>query len=202
VLERARALGFLGPGDPDAHIRHAGAFAAAAEERFGSAGPPQFLDLGSGAGVPGLVLAVRWTAVQAVLVDASTRRCTFAAEAAITLGLGDRAQVRCERAEVLGGATDLREAFELVVARSCAAPAVTGEWATPFLRVGGYLIVSEPPDGAALDRWPSEGLRRLGLGQARYERHGEAGVVILEKVLATPEGYPRRVGVATKRPGW
>jgi 16S rRNA (guanine527-N7)-methyltransferase len=202
VLEKARALGFLGPGDPAAHIQHAGAFAAAAEARFGPAGPPRFLDLGTGAGVPGLILALRWESSQGALVDASQRRCQFTSDAVATLGLTDRVRVHCDRAEFLGAAPDLREAFELVVARSCAPPAVTAEWATPFLPVGGWLIVSEPPDGEASRRWPDDAVGQLGLGAARFERHGDAGVAVLAKVSMTPDGYPRRVGTATKRPRW
>jgi 16S rRNA (guanine527-N7)-methyltransferase len=202
VLEQARALGLLGPGDPDIHIRHAGAFAVAAETRFGPAGPPRFLDPGTGAGVPGLVLALRWEASKGALVDASKRRCQFASEAIAALGLADRVRVYCERAEVLGTSPDLREAFELVVARSCAPPAVTAEWATPFLRVGGWLIVSEPPDGDGSNRWPEDAVDRLGLGTAHFERHDNAGVAVLAKASGTPDGYPRRVGIAAKRPRW
>jgi 16S rRNA (guanine527-N7)-methyltransferase len=202
VLERARALGYLGPGDPEAHIRHAGAFAAAAEARFGSAGPASFLDLGSGAGVPGLILAVRWAASDVVLLDASTRRCRFAAEAAEALDLDDRVRVVCKRAEVAGDDPQFRETFSLVVARSCAAPAVTAEWATPFLRRGGYLVVSEPPDGSDAERWPADFVGRLGLGSVQYERYDDAGVAVLEKISETPDGYPRRVGIAAKRPRW
>ena len=202
VLDRARALGFLGPGVPDSHIRHAGAFAAAAEARFGPDGPARFLDLGSGAGIPGLILADRWRRSAAVLIDASSRRCRFAAEAAESLGFADRVRVTCGRAEVLGADPELREAFEVVVARSCAAPAVTAEWATPFLQIGGVLIVSEPPESGPTERWPEDGVGRLGFGPARYERHDNAGVAVLEKISAMPGGYPRRVGIATKRPRW
>jgi 16S rRNA (guanine527-N7)-methyltransferase len=202
VLEAARELGFVGPGDPQHHIDHAETFAVAAETRFGTSGPDSFLDLGSGAGVPGLILAMRWSTSRAVLVDASERRCTFARDAAQTLGCESRVAVRCERAEVLGQDPELREAIPLVVARSCAAPAVTAEWATPFIRPGGFLVVSEPPATSLSERWPTEALARLGYGAAQYERTDQAGVAVIEKVVATPPGYPRRVGVAAKRPRW
>src|SRR3954468_15684833 len=125
ALETARDRGFLGSDDPQRHLDHAAAFAAAVEARVGDAGPPSFLDLGSGAGVPGLALAARWPSARATLVDAMRRRCDFARSAAADLGRANRAVVRCERAEVRGREADLRERFPVVVARSFGRPAVT-----------------------------------------------------------------------------
>ena len=71
VLERARDLGFLGPGPIDRHIAHADAFLAAVPDP-----PPSFLDLGSGGGVPGLILASVWRCT-VVLLDAQERRARF-----------------------------------------------------------------------------------------------------------------------------
>src|SRR5262249_42391416 len=191
VLETAREFGFLGPGDPEAHIRHAEAFAAAVESRFGTHGPKSFLDLGSGAGVPGLILAARWPESRAALVDASERRCAFARESVTSLGFEERVSVRCERARVLGRDPAMREECPRVRARPWAARAVTAEGAAPFLEVGGFLIVSEPPATDLADRWPTAALDEFGFGEARYERFVEAGVAVIEKVAATPDAYPR-----------
>src|SRR5690606_17211507 len=125
------------------------------------------LDLGSGGGVPGLVLAVRRPDLDVVLLDAMSRRCTFLEAAAAELGLAGRVRVVCERAEVAARDPELRGTFDVVVARSFAAPPVTAECAAGFLRVGGRLLVSEPPDHTGEERWPAAPLDELGLTVGR-----------------------------------
>jgi 16S rRNA (guanine527-N7)-methyltransferase len=194
-LERAQGLGFLGPGPVVAHIVHSRGFAA------GLDGPPgRFLDLGSGGGVPGLVLALDWPDADVVLLDAGERRCAFLREAVKRLGLDGRADVVRQRAEEAGRSAALRGGFDLVVARSFGPPAVTAECAAPFLRVGGHLVVSEPPAEAdKAGRWPPEGLSALGLVVGGTWRP-EYGYQSLLQSAPCPERYPRRVGQAAKRP--
>jgi 16S rRNA (guanine527-N7)-methyltransferase len=192
VLEDARALGFLGPGPIDPHIANAEAFGRVGRE------PARGLDLGSGAGLPGLVLAIRWPASSWVLLDAMQKRCAFLADAVVALGLDRRVSVRCERAEVAGRDPQLRGRCDLVVARGFAAPPVTAECGAPFLRVGGELLVSEPPD----DRGRWSGVGALGLDD-RGVTEAE-GTHLRRLVQTTPcgERFPRRVGVPQKRPLW
>jgi 16S rRNA (guanine527-N7)-methyltransferase len=195
VLTRARSLGFLGPGPVEPHVDRALDLAAAVPDPPGKA-----LDLGSGAGVPGFPLALAWPASEWVLLDGSVKRCAFLESAASDLGLAERVQVVAMRAED-AARTDFRGGFDLVVARSFAAPAVTAECGSPFLKTGGHLVVAEPPGGAP-DRWDPAGLARLGL-EVRPDP-GTAGAAtsyqLLLQVSPCPERYPRRVGVPTKRP--
>jgi 16S rRNA (guanine527-N7)-methyltransferase len=194
-LERGQRLGFLGPGPVVTHIDHARGFAAGLDDP-----PGRFLDLGSGGGVPGLVLALDWPDVDAVLLDAGERRCAFLREAVERLGLDGRVDVVRQRAEEAGRLATLRGDFDLVVARSFGPPAVTAECAAPFLRVGGRLIVSEPPAEADRSgRWPVDGLAQLGLAPAGAWRQ-EYGYQSLVQRAPCPERYPRRVGQAAKRP--
>lgn len=192
ALEQARSYGFLGPGPVEPHIEHAYGFAAAFP-----APPQSFVDLGSGGGVPGLVLASLWPASQAVLVDSMERRTAFLTEAVQALGWADRVTVVRERAEAFG--RERRGEFEAVVARGFAPPPVTAECAAPLLAVGGLLVVSEPPEEAG--RWPAAEVGALGLevvgvvtAEARYQ--------VLRQARPCPEQYPRRVGVPAKRPLW
>ena len=91
--------------------------------------------------------------------------------------------------------------FEVVVARSFGAPAVTAECSAPFLATGGIIVVSEPPDTNQGERWPVEGLGELGLRPAGSFRFRDRfSYQILEKIAETPERYPRRVGIPAKRP--
>ncbi|MDP1806465.1 MAG: class I SAM-dependent methyltransferase, partial [Acidimicrobiales bacterium] len=105
VLEEARRLGFLGPGPVEAHLDHAAGYAAALEADAGAGwAPARAADLGSGAGLPGLPLALRFPGTEWTLVEASVRRAAFLRAAVRDLGLGERLAVVEERAEVVGRA--------------------------------------------------------------------------------------------------
>lgn len=116
------------------------------------------MDLGSGGGIPGLVLAVHRPDLQFTFVDASERRIAFLRTAVRSLGL-DSSEVLLGRAEILGHDPRLRSTFECVVARSFGSPAVLAECAVAFLADGASLVSSEPPEDT--DRWPAEALLRL-----------------------------------------
>ena len=198
-LDQAFDLGLLGPGEVAAHIRHALGYVEAAHQ-VGAGSDGRVADLGSGGGLPGLVLAEAWTTASFVLIDAAERRCAFLTESVERMGLPTRVAVRRGRAEELAHEEDLRETFDMVVARSFGPPSVLAECAAPLLKVGGWLLVSEPPSTEATERrWPSFGLELLGLGAPRLiqaERH----FVAIEKVTATEDRFPRRVGIPAKRP--
>jgi 16S rRNA (guanine527-N7)-methyltransferase len=197
LLEEARVLGLLGPDPVERHIRHGRALAGRVEE------PESFLDLGSGAGVPGLVLASVWPTARGALLEASARRSAFCSRAIELLDLSDRIRVVRARAEVAGRKPELREHFDLVVARSFARPAVTAECAAPFLQIGGTLLVSEPPPAlATAGRWPRERLSELALGPGASATADEVSTMVVEKVGPTPERFPRRTGIPAKRPLW
>lgn len=180
VLAEAKALGFLGPGPVDDHIRHAQAFVEATPP------PTRFLDLGSGGGVPGLVLGLAWPAARGVLLDASAKRTAYLRRAVIALGLCERLLVVTARAEEGGHLPELRASFEVVAARSFGSPALTAECGACFLRPGGRLLVAEPPDRP--DRWPAD-----VLGQCGLEVAGGTGPVRALVLTGTyPDDWPRR----------
>lgn len=195
VLEEARELGFLGPGPVDGHMEHAKGFIQA----VGAEMPSRVIDLGSGAGLPGLILALAWPAVPIVLLDSSERRTLFLARAAEELGVSSHVVVARARAEEAGRDSAWRGRADLVVARSFGAPAVTAECAAPLLEVGGRLIVSEPPEEGG-SRWPPEGLKPLGLRPAGRFEQAFCRFQILRQESVCPEDFPRRVGVPEKRP--
>jgi 16S rRNA (guanine527-N7)-methyltransferase len=197
VLEEARALGFLGPGPVDRQLEHALALARSVGDFEG-----KMLDLGSGGGLPGLVLLDGWPTARGVLLDAQRRRCDFLERAVATLDLGERVAVRCGRAEVLARDPELRATFDLVVARSFGPPAVTAECAVGFLRDDGELVVTEPPDLEPTARWDAAGLAQLGFAPAVAIREGETGAVRIRLAAPIDERWPRRDGVPAKRPLW
>lgn len=195
VLERARQEGFLGTGPVIDHVRHAralhGSIPGVAE---------RFLDLGSGGGVPGLVVAWDRPDLRGILLDGSTRRGAFLRDAVAELGIESRMDVRVERAEDAGRRSDHRGIVDVVLSRSFGPPAVVAECAAPLLRVGGLLIVSDPPDSSATgDRWPASGLAELGL-EVRKHHPGPPAFTVLRQVADCPARFPRRVGIPAKRP--
>jgi 16S rRNA (guanine527-N7)-methyltransferase len=219
VLEDARSRDLLGTMALAEQVDHALGFARAYEvatagsgtgrDAGRAAGPRQWMDLGSGGGLPGLVLAQYWPGSAAVLLDASERRTAFLIEAVHQLGWDERVQVVRARAEDAGRDPELREVFDVVWARSFGSPPVTAECSAPFLKPGGFLIVSEPPDtlqasglqGEALTaaRWPREGLGELGQEPLMTVRD-RFGYEVVRQATPCPERFPRRSGVAGKRP--
>ncbi len=197
VLAEARDLGFLGPGPLEFHVEHSRAFVMAWPDA--GSPPERILDLGSGGGVPGLVLAYLWPQSTIVLLDGSTKRTAFLESAVTELRLGPRVRVVGQRAED-GARGPLRSTFDLVTARGFAPAAVTAECAAPFLRKRGSLIVAEPPTSQP-GRWPPEPLTQLGLEPAgRLETPFH--LQILRRVGKVPDRFPRRVGIPAKRPLW
>jgi 16S rRNA (guanine527-N7)-methyltransferase len=196
LLAEAQDLGLIGPGALEGHLDHSQAWADA----LGVA-PSRFLDIGTGGGVPGLPLAMIWPDVEAILLDSRHRSIAWVEECVARLGWELRVTAICERAELVGRDPELRESFPLVVARGFGAPAVTAECGAPLVEVGGRLSVSEPPGGDP-SRWPPEQLEILGLRLAETRVVAEASFVMLEKVEASADKWPRRVGKPHSRPLW
>jgi 16S rRNA (guanine527-N7)-methyltransferase len=199
-LQRSADLDFLGTMPIDDQIDHALGFVWAVEEESGSP-PRSVVDLGTGGGLPGLVLIACWPDASFVLMDANQRRTDFLAEEIEQSGQGDQVSVVRARAEEAGRADELRERADLVVARSFGAPATTAECASPLLALGGRAVISEPPGEEAAERWDAEGLAQLGLERCSRHRYLDRfGYQVLLKVEACDDRYPRRVGVPAKRP--
>lgn len=195
VLDRQRGRGVLGPDSAEVLCAHSLAFAPAA-----GIPPDRAVDLGSGGGVPGLVLAAgSWPDAEVVLLDSSQRRCTFLELCVADLGLAPRVRVHWARAEEAGRAEGLRGSVPVVTARSFGPPAVTAECAAPLLQVGGVLVVSDPPGGAG-GRWDVPGLNLLGLELDGHHLIDGFAFSRLRQVRSCPDQYPRRPGRPARRP--
>jgi 16S rRNA (guanine527-N7)-methyltransferase len=209
LLAEARSAGYLGPGPLQRHLAHAEGFVAVARRLLpGTTHAPRLVDLGSGGGLPGLVVAVRWPEASVTLLEVNGRRAVFLRRAVERLQVEGAVSVLQERAEVCGRDEAYRANFDGVLARSFGPPAVVAECAAPLLAIGGWLVVSEPPPfadaaddtgqpGAA--RWPAGPLRPLGLEPVGIVREG-FDYMTLRQVESCPERFPRRDGVPAKRP--
>ena len=137
--------------------------AVAHAEQFVAALPAdarQAVDLGSGGGLPGLVIAARCPWLEVTLVERRTRRADLLRRAVRSLDLSER--VRVVDTDVAEVARQHPRGFDAVTARSFAAPPITARWASALLRSGGILIVSEPPEDDP-ERWPQRVLEPLEL---------------------------------------
>jgi 16S rRNA (guanine527-N7)-methyltransferase len=150
VLTDARRLGFLGPRPVAEVIEHAMAFVDAIEDRTG-----RLIDLGSGAGVPGLVVALARPDLDVVLLDRRQKRADVLERAVRRLGLTDRVRVRCADVAHVDASS-----FEIVTARGFGPPEVTLRQAARIVGPGGTIVISEPPTG---DRWDPDLLAALHL---------------------------------------
>jgi 16S rRNA (guanine527-N7)-methyltransferase len=148
------------------------------------------VDVGSGGGSPGIPLAVARPDLRFVLLESSSRKCEFLEQWAQEL---PNAEVVCARAEE-HAAGDGRDAYGTALARALAPPPVAAEWCLPLVAVGGVVILYIGPsaDVDAVARTAA----KLGAGTPE-EREG---LLLLRKLVPTPEGFPRRPGMARKRP--
>lgn len=193
TLERSRQLGFLGPGAIEDQIEHS--------RRFGSVlaglnpGPADLIaDIGAGGGVPSLPVLVEQPGLNAVLLDASQKRCSFLVWACAQLALSDRVEVWCGRVEDVAHQDRARARFAVVVARGFGPPAITAECASGLLAPGGHLLVSEPPDGR---EWPTAELARISLQQVETD---DPGFALFRMGDELADDYPRPFKVQQRQP--
>ncbi len=152
VLDRARTLGFLGPGSIASQHEHAQRFLEGVPE------DAAILDLGSGGGLPGLVIATERPRTSGVLFDGMEKRTTFLSWALRELGVVDWSVER-GRAEESDVQQRWRGHFDVVTARGFGPPSATLECAIGLIRPGGVLLISEPP---VRRTWPTDTLGGLG----------------------------------------
>ena len=197
-LNRSASRGFMGSMPVSEQIAHGLGFAAASEATL-KAVPGTVLDMGTGGGVPGLVLLACWPSSHIVLLDSNERRTEFLLTEVARWERPGTVEVVRARAEEAGRSDHLRERFELVTARSFGKPAVTAECGSAFATIGGVLAVSEPPVEGP--RWSVEGLAKLGLEDSGLVRlEDRFSYRLLLKRNGLEDRYPRRVGIPAKRP--
>lgn len=163
------------------------------------------IDVGTGAGFPGLVLKIARPEIELTLLDSLNKRINFLKEVGGRLGL-DGVEYIHARAEDGGKNRACRGQFDTVVSRAVANLTVLSEWCIPFLRRGGYFLALKGP---LADAELKDARRAISILGGKVEDVFEADIpftdlrhkiIIIKKVGQTPMKYPRKSGIATKIP--
>ncbi|MDP7068388.1 MAG: class I SAM-dependent methyltransferase [Acidimicrobiales bacterium] len=194
ALRRAQVLGHIGAGDIDNYIQHAQAHLQAAQPAQNS----KWCDLGSGGGLPGLVVAAERPDLELTLLDRSVVRTQFLADALRDIGAEENVEVVTSDASELAHHPSYRALYDGVFSRSFGPPSVTVECAVALLSLGGRLVVSEPPEPAE-DRWPTQPLRTMGLDHPTVIE-GPPRFVSMSLVEFPDIGVPRKWTRISKNP--
>lgn len=167
------------------------------------------LDVGTGAGFPGIPLKLLEPGIDLVLLDSLQKRCRFLEvvrdEVIAPLG-GGTTEVLWGRAEEQGRQQRYREQFDLVVARAVAELRVLAEYCLPFVRVGGRFLAMKGPGARAEVEGAARALRLLGAKVQEVRsislpgEHGERTLICINKIAKTPAEYPRKAGTPERKP--
>jgi len=165
----------------------------------------RIIDVGTGAGLPGIPLKIVWPGITLVLLEATAKKAEFLRHVVDRLGLGN-AEVVVGRAEEMARRAEYREKFELVVSRAVAPLPTLVELCLPFCVPGGCFIAQKKGEIDVEIREAGRAMELLG-GRLREVRPvdlpeftDDRCLVIIDKVLPTPAKYPRRPGIPAKRP--
>lgn len=167
--------------------------------------PGRAIDVGTGAGFPGVPLKIACPALNVTLVEATGKKADFCRHIVSLLRL-EGVEVLHARAEEVGHMPGHRQAYDWALARAVAPLPVLAEYLLPLLRLGGQVIAQKGESGPAEAQQAEDALRMLG-GTLRQllpvELPGVAEtryLVVIEKTAATPGAFPRRAGMPARRP--
>ena len=167
--------------------------------------PTRVLDVGTGAGLPGLALKIAFPEIELTLVDSVSKKTSFVTHMVEKLCLNN-VLVHTGRSETLARESGLRDSFDLVVVRALAKLPLLLELCLPFCKIGGKLVALKHGGDWSEQESASNALKQLGGQIERVSTVLVNGltddrvVISIEKIKRTPERYPRAIGVPQKRP--
>ena len=163
------------------------------------------IDVGTGAGFPGLVLKIAYPALQLTMVESVGKKAEFCRHMGSVLGM-ENVIVLQERAEAVGQMAAHREQYDWAIARAVASMPILVEYLLPLVRIGGGMIAMKGESGPIEAVAAEHAMKLLGGELRQLVPVALPGVVeerflvVINKVAATPRIYPRQVGIPAKRP--
>lgn len=167
--------------------------------------PSHLIDVGTGAGFPGIPLKLLYPNLKLILVESVGKKAMFCQHIVRVLGL-EEVEVIQARAEDLGQDPHHREAYDWAVARAVAKLHVLSEYLIPLARIGGHILAQKGESGPVEAQSAEQAMKLLGGKLKQLIPVHLPGVaddrylVVLEKVAATPPKYPRKPGIPMKQP--
>jgi len=202
----ANLTGFRDPNDLAIHVvGDALVPLQTAPEDFPQDGPKELLDVGSGAGIPGLVYAIYWPDCNVTLLESQKKRVDFMKDAVSELGL-DNVTILEGRAESHAHELQWRERFDMVTTRGLAPLPISLELCLPFLALDGYMLSFKGSSPSDEIKEADFALNKLGGGSISSKSYTPGNgaprrhALWIPKVGLTPDRYPRKEGIPAKRP--
>lgn len=165
----------------------------------------RLIDIGTGAGFPGIPLKILFPNIKLVLVESIGKKATFLENAVNKLDLSD-VSILQTRAEELGQSKQHREKYDVALARAVAHLPTLVEYLLPLLKIGGFMIAQKGASGPAELHQAQNAVKLLG-GEVRVIKHlnlptvvEDRYLIVIDKIARTPDGYPRRTGMPAKNP--
>jgi 16S rRNA (guanine527-N7)-methyltransferase len=167
--------------------------------------PLNLVDIGTGAGFPGIPLKILMPSLRLTLVESVGKKANFCRQIIEMLEL-DHVQVLQTRAEDLGQDPKHREKYDWAIARAVAAMPILMEYLLPLVRIGGRVLAQKGESGPAEAQSAENAIKLVG-GRLRQVTPvhlpgvaDERFLVVVDKIVCTPPGYPRRAGIPAKTP--
>ncbi len=167
--------------------------------------PLRLVDIGTGAGFPGIPLKIIYPAMHVTLVESVGKKAMFCQHVISKLGL-ENVEVIQTRAETLGQDSDHRESYDYAVARAVANLNILSEYLLPLVKVGGIMLAQKGESGPAEAQSAEKAMKLLGGKLKQLIPVHLPGVaddrylVLVDKIAATPPKYPRKAGIPMKTP--
>lgn len=167
--------------------------------------PLRLVDIGTGAGFPGIPLKIIYPAMHVTLVESVGKKAMFCQHVISKLGL-ENVEVIQTRAETLGQDSDHRESYDYAVARAVANLNILSEYLLPLVKVGGTMLAQKGESGPAEAQSAEKAMKLLGGKLKQLIPVHLPGVaddrylVLVDKIAATPPKYPRKAGIPMKTP--
>ncbi len=162
------------------------------------------IDVGTGAGFPGLALKIAQPEMQLTLVESVGKKAEFCAEVVKMLGL-ENVDIQTARAEELGQRSQHREQYDWAVARAVAPLPILAEYLLPLVKIGGQMLAQKGREAKQETEQAENAFTTLG-GELRQVMSvtlpgvDSRALIVVAKIHHTPDRYPRRVGIPAKRP--